>query len=189
MLATIPRKAMVCLGTILAALAVTACGGETAALGTGTPAEPAPSPYLETISSAVSSIGQSLDVAESQLAALDKASREFDTRAEDLGKVSQIFLGGATVLAQEATKLEALEEQIAQISPPKDARRYHKLLSEYVGLMKEGVRAAEGWFERPDVLCCISMALGDWDRKGREADVTKDEFNAEARRLGYPNVD
>ena len=191
MLATIPRKAIVCLGSILAALAVTACGGaDEPATGPGTPAGPAaPSPYLEAISQVVSSIGPSLDVVEGQLAAMDAASREFDTRAEALEEVRQIFFEGAKVLAQEATTLEALEEEVAQISAPKEARRYHELLSEYVGMKKEGVQAAEGWFERPDVLCCVTMALGSWEQQREKADVPKDEFNAEAQRLGYPEIE
>ena len=191
MLATVPRKAIACLGSMLVVLAVTACGG-----GTAEPAPAGPSPYVEAISPIVSSIGPSLELVEAQLAAVETAMLESayvvpgtggqGTGPEDL---MRFFTDGAAVLAQEATKLEALEEQIAQISPPKEAREYHELLAEYVGMKKEGARAVGRWFERQDVLCCITIALSDWERQSEKADVTKDEFNAEARRLGYPEAD
>ena len=56
-------------------------------------------------------------------------------------------------------------------------------------MLKEGIREMEAWFERRDILCCVSMALGDWGQQREKADLTKDEINAEARRLGYQEVD
>ena len=194
--ATIPRKALVYLGIILVALAFTACGGaDESATGPGTPAGPAaPSPYVEAISPIISSVGQSLGVVEDQLAALTKASLDSTYVSANRGGggpegLMQVFTDGAAVLAQEGTTLEGLEGQLAQISPPNDASRYHKELSEYVGMMKEGVREVGQWFERQDVMCCVTMAIGSWEQQGVKADIKRDEINAEARGLGYPEID
>jgi hypothetical protein len=149
---------------------------------------------IEAISPIVSSVGQSLGVVEDQLAALTKASLDSTYVSANRGGggpegLMQVFTDGAAALAQQATALEHLEEQIAQISPPKDAGRYHKELSEYVGMMKEGVREVGRWFERQDVMCCVTMAIGSWEQQAVKADIKRDEINAEARRLGYPEVD
>ena len=197
MLATIPRKATVCLGTILVALAVTACGSETAAPGAGTPAAPAPpSPYLEAISPIVSYLGEIQVAAGDRLAAIDTAMSESTyvvpgtggpgAGTEDLMKA---FTDGSAVFAQHATTLEGHGGQIAEISPPKEARQYHKLLEEYVEMRMEAAQEAARHFERQDVLCCVTMFLGDWNQRSEKSDVTKGEINAEARTIGYPEVD
>ena len=190
MLATIPRKPIACLGSILVALAATACGGA------AEPAPDGPSADLEAISPIVSSLGESLEVVEDQVAVIKRASLESTYVGVGGGGTGvgpeglmKVFTDGAAVLAQQGTTLEGLEGQIAQISSPKDARRYHELLAEYIDIKKEGVRELGRQLERQDILCCLTWALGDWEQRTDKAAVTKDEIAAEARRLGYPEVD
>ena len=139
-------------------------------------------------------MGQNLDVVEEQLDAVKTPlsdSTYVSVTSGGAGPVGlmKVFTDEAAVLAQQATTFEGLEEQMAQLSPPKDAIRYRELLAKYVGMKKHGVREAEGWFERMDVMCCVSMALGNLEQQSEKAAVRKDEINAEAQRLGHSEVD
>ena len=182
MLATIPRKALVSLGTVLVALAITACGGETAEVADQ-------STYVETVSPVVSALVQSLGVVEGQLDAMNKASNEFSDRGQAPDELIKIYLDAAAVFDQEATTLAGLEEQVAEMPRPKDATLYTELLSEYVGMKQFEVKRLAEEFTRRDILCCVGSTLGRWNGQSEVAAVKKDEINAEAQRLGYPEVD
>ncbi len=182
MLSTIPSKAVVSLGTVLVALAITACGGETAEVVDQ-------STYAESISPVISTLVQSLVVVDDQVAAMNAAGSEFSDRGEATEDLIEVYLGGAAVFAQEATTLAGIEEQLTEMPRPKDATLYAELLLEYVGMKRFEVHNLSFEFARRDILCCTGAILGRWRGESEVADDKRDEINAEALRAGFPEVE
>ena len=182
MVATIPRKAAVSIGTLLVALAITACGGESAEVADQ-------STYVESISPVISILVQSLGVVDDQVAAMNVAGLEFSSRGEAPEELIKVYVEGAAVFAQEATTLEGIEAQVAEMPRPKDATLYTELLLDYVGMKQFEVQNLSFEFVRRDILCCTGAILGRWRGESEVAAAKKDEVNAEALRAGFPEVE